>query len=103
MTVPATTLRSITWTTTCSAIWILANTQAVQTTSWQIHDSRAFHSVAMRADHKRSDLRLEDFVPAASEAIDTGTGSGRVPAYDIVGEERPQGAATDRGVFEATP
>jgi hypothetical protein len=55
------------------------------------------------ADHKGSDLRLEDFVPAASEAIDTGTASGGVPAYDIVGEKRPQGAATDRGVFEATP
>ena len=55
------------------------------------------------ADHKGSDLTLEDFVPAASEAIDTGTSSGRVPAYDIVGEKRPQGAATDRGVFEATP
>jgi hypothetical protein len=55
------------------------------------------------ADHKGSDLRLEDFVPAASEAIDTGTASGGVPAYDIVGEERPQGEATDRGVFEATP
>jgi hypothetical protein len=55
------------------------------------------------ADHKGSDLRLEDFVPAASEAIDTGTASGGVPAYDIVGEKRPQGGATDRGVFEATP
>jgi hypothetical protein len=54
-------------------------------------------------DHKGSNLKLEDFVPAASEAIDTGTVSGSVPAYDIVGEERPQGGATDRGVFEATP
>jgi hypothetical protein len=54
-------------------------------------------------DHKGSNLTLEDFVPAASEAIDTGTVSGSVPAYDIVGEERPQGEATDRGVFEATP
>jgi hypothetical protein len=54
------------------------------------------------ADHG-SDLALEDFIPAASEATDTGTASGGVPAYDIVGEERPQGAATDRGVFEATP
>jgi hypothetical protein len=55
------------------------------------------------ADHKRNDLALEDFVPAASEAIDTGTVSGSVPAYDIVGEERPQGGAINRGVFEATP
>jgi hypothetical protein len=55
------------------------------------------------ADHKGSDLTLEDFVPAASEAIDTGTASGSVPTYDIIGEERPQGGAIDRGVFEATP
>ena len=54
------------------------------------------------ADHKGSDLTLEDFVPAASEAIDTGTASGSVPAYDIMGEERPQGGAPDRGVFEMT-
>jgi len=55
------------------------------------------------ADHKGSDLTLEDFVPAASEAIDTGTSSAGVPAYDIVGVERPQGAGVDRGVFEKTP
>ncbi len=55
------------------------------------------------ADHKGSDLTLENFVPAASEAIDTGTISGDVPVYDIVGEKRPQGGAADRGVFEATP
>jgi hypothetical protein len=55
------------------------------------------------ADHKGSDLRLEDFVPSASEAIDTGTTSGSVPAYDILGQERPQGAGTDRGVFEVSP
>ena len=55
------------------------------------------------ADHKTSDLALRDFVPAASEAIDTGTPSGGGPAYDIVGEARPQGAGWDRGVFEATP
>ena len=54
-------------------------------------------------DHKGSDLTLDDFVPSASEAIDTGTTSGSVPTYDIVGEERPQGGAVDRGVFEATP
>ena len=54
------------------------------------------------ADHKRSGLELEDFVPTASEAIDTGTSSGAVPAYDIFGNERPQGRAFDRGVFEAT-
>ena len=38
-------------------------------------------------DHKGSDLTLEDFVACRSEAIDTGTASGSVPAYDIVGEE----------------
>ena len=55
------------------------------------------------ADHKGSDLTLEDFVPEASEAIDTGTTSGSVPAYDILGHPRPQGGAVDLGVFEATP
>jgi hypothetical protein len=55
------------------------------------------------ADHKGSDLTLEDFVPAASEAIDTGTASGSVPVYDILGIERPQGGGVDRGVFEAIP
>ena len=54
-------------------------------------------------DHKGSNLTLDDFVPSASEAIDTGTTSGGVPTYDIVGEERPQGAAVDRGAFEVTP
>jgi hypothetical protein len=55
------------------------------------------------ADHKGSDLSLDDFAPAASEAIDTGTASGSVPTYDIIGEDRPQGGATDRGVFELNP
>jgi hypothetical protein len=55
------------------------------------------------ADHKGSDLTLEDFVPTASEAIDTGTSSSGVPAFDILGESRPQGGATDRGPFEVTP
>jgi hypothetical protein len=55
------------------------------------------------ADHKGSDLTLEDFRPAASEALDTGTASGGVPDHDIVGEQRPQGGAWDRGAFEATP
>jgi hypothetical protein len=55
------------------------------------------------ADHKGSDLALEDFVPSASEAIDTGTTSGSVPAYDILGTARPQGSGMDRGVFEAIP
>ena len=55
------------------------------------------------ADHKRSGLKLEDFMPRAPEAIDTGTSLGAVPAYDIVGNERPQGRAFDRGVFEAAP
>jgi hypothetical protein len=54
-------------------------------------------------DHKGSNLTLHDFVPSASEAIDTGTTSGSVPAYDIVGKARPQGAGVDRGVFEAAP
>ena len=52
------------------------------------------------ADHKGSDLSLQDFTPAANDAIDTGTASGSVPAYDIMGEKRPQGGAWDRGVFE---
>jgi hypothetical protein len=55
------------------------------------------------ADHKGSDLRLEDFVPSASEAIDTGTASGGVPSYDILGQPRPQGPGFDRGVFEVAP
>ena len=55
-----------------------------------------------RADHKRSDLKVEDFVPKAREAIDTGTSRGSVPAYDIRGVERPSGAATDRGAFEGS-
>lgn len=55
------------------------------------------------ADHKGSDLALEDFVPAASEAIDTGTTAGSVPVYDILGQPRPQGAAADRGALETTP
>ena len=54
-------------------------------------------------DHKGSNVRLEDFIPGASEAIDTGTTAGSVPAYDIAGEERPQGSAPDRGVFEVIP
>jgi hypothetical protein len=56
-----------------------------------------------RSAHKGADLRLEDFVPTAPEAIDTGTSSGQVPAYDIVGQTRPHGDAWDRGAFEATP
>ena len=55
------------------------------------------------ADHKGSELTLEDFVPTASEAIDTGTTSGSVPAYDLTGQQRPQGGAPDRGVFEVSP
>ena len=39
-------------------------------------------------------------VPAASEAIDTGTSSGGVPTFDVAGTARPQGGAWDRGVFE---
>ena len=55
------------------------------------------------ADHKGSNLTLEDFVPSAAEAIDTGTTAGSVPAYDIMGQERPTGVAPDRGVFEVNP
>jgi len=55
------------------------------------------------ADHKGSNLTFEDFVPAATEAIDTGTTSGSVPAYDIMGRERLKGVAADRGVFEVNP
>ena len=54
-------------------------------------------------DHKGSELTLEDFIPAASEAIDTGTSAGSTPSYDIAGEERPLGGAQDRGVFEGIP
>jgi hypothetical protein len=53
------------------------------------------------ADHKGSNLTLQDFVPTADEAIDTGTALGNVPAYDIEGQSRPQGGAWDRGPFEA--
>jgi hypothetical protein len=52
------------------------------------------------ADHKGSDLTLEDFLPAASQAIDTGTTPSAIPAFDIYGQERPQGSAWDRGPFE---
>jgi hypothetical protein len=55
------------------------------------------------ADHKGSNLSVGDFVPAASEVLDIGTASGSVPAYDIMGQQRPQGEAVDRGVFEVTP
>ena len=58
---------------------------------------------ADEADHKGSDLTLEDFIPAAPEAIDTGTVSGSVPVCDIMGQPRPQGTAVDRGVFEKPP
>ena len=54
-------------------------------------------------DHRGSDRTLEDFIPAASQVIDTGTAPVGMPAYDIVGEERPQGGAWDRGPFEASP
>ena len=46
-----------------------------------------------QADHKGSNLTLKDFVPSAVEAIDTGTTAGSVPAYDIMGQERPKGSA----------
>ena len=54
-------------------------------------------------DHKGSDLMLEDFVPRANAAIDTGTTPSGIPAYDIVGEDRPRGGAWDRGPFESAP
>jgi len=53
------------------------------------------------ADHT-SNPELDDFVPAAREAIDTGTASGLVPDFDVLGDPRPQGGAWDRGVFEVT-
>lgn len=65
-----------------------------------------FASIPMsddEADHKGSNLTLEDFVPSATEAIDSGTTADSVPAYDIMGEERPNGIAPDRGVFEVNP
>jgi hypothetical protein len=53
------------------------------------------------ADHKASNLGLDDFLPTAgSQAIDTGTALSGMPDFDIVGETRPQGAAWDRGPFE---
>ena len=55
------------------------------------------------ADHPETNLTFDDFVPAASEAIDTGTSPGGVPPYDVTGTPRPQGGAWDRGVFEAVP
>jgi hypothetical protein len=54
-------------------------------------------------DHKGSDLTLEDFMSTASQVIDTGTSSAGVPAFDIRGTARPQGAAFDRGAFEEGP
>ena len=54
-------------------------------------------------DHKGSDLTLEDFLPRADAALDTGTTPTGMPAYDIGGEDRPQGGAWDRGPFEALP
>ena len=53
------------------------------------------------SDHKGSDLILDDFVSRADAAIDTGTTPNGVPAYDMKGEDRPQGSAWDRGPFEA--
>jgi hypothetical protein len=54
-------------------------------------------------DHKGSDVALEDFMTAAGRVIDTGRTLAGMPASDILGEERPQGAAWDRGPFEAAP
>jgi hypothetical protein len=51
-------------------------------------------------DHKGSNLTLDDFIPGAGAASDTGTVPSAMPAYDINGEDRPQGAAWDRGPFE---
>jgi hypothetical protein len=53
-------------------------------------------------DHKGSDLVLDDFVPRADAAIDTGTTPSGIPAYDVAGRERPQGGAWDRGPFESS-
>ena len=53
-------------------------------------------------DHKGSNLTLEDFVPNASSAIDTGTTPSGIPALDIKGRLRPDGNAWDRGPFETS-
>jgi hypothetical protein len=54
-------------------------------------------------DHKGSDLTIEDFVPGADLARDTGTVPSGMPAYDINGQDRSQGSEWDRGPFEAQP
>jgi hypothetical protein len=62
-----------------------------------------FVDIPMSSDataHKGSDLRLDDFMPTADSAIDTGTTPSGIPAYDIDGQPRPQGSAWDRGPFE---
>ena len=63
-----------------------------------------FAGIPMSSDageHKGSNLTLEDFRSSASQVIDTGIIPAGIPAYDIVGEARPQGDAWDRGPFEA--
>jgi hypothetical protein len=65
-----------------------------------------FASIPMSSnasDHKGSNLTLEDFIAAASQVIDTGITPSGIPAYDMVGEDRPQGAAWDLGPFESSP
>jgi hypothetical protein len=50
-----------------------------------------------------ANVKLDDFRPAASEAVSTGTAAGGVPAYEIVVEKRPLGSRWDRGAFESRP
>jgi hypothetical protein len=82
----------------------MINSREYQTNSHDRVGDPQFAGIPMSSnadDHKGSDLTLEDFIPAASQVIDTGTSPLGIPAYDIVGEERPQGVAWDRGPFEA--
>jgi len=63
-----------------------------------------FAGIPMSSDptvHKGGNLWLDDFVPSADAAIDTGTTPSGVPASDVVGQQRPQGSAWDRGPFES--
>lgn len=53
--------------------------------------------------HLRTGVMLDDFKPMSKLVIDTGTTPSEVPARDIVGVERPQGNAWDRGPFELSP
>ena len=58
---------------------------------------------SVAAQRKGSDLVLDDFVPRADAAIDLRNTPSGLPAYDIVGEERPKGTPWDRSSFESSP